>query len=193
MDVLQNKHNQNKKQQSPMDMNIKNYSISDILLIFNLVDKPTIFQIKDVANNLIARMKLEGKMDMAIFFENAKQKLINNIAEAAADTDEEEDTDGSDADVESSYAADADADADAEEKTKWWEQECPTRSQDSRAPPPPIQKKPTIPSNNKANKMIEYEKNIIIEKLQMTELKLREIEKENKKLKKQIKILSEGY
>ena len=37
--------------------------------------------------------------------------------------------------------------------------------------------------------MIEYEKNIILEKLKMTENKLREIEKENKKLRKQIKML----
>jgi hypothetical protein len=37
--------------------------------------------------------------------------------------------------------------------------------------------------------MIEYEKNIILEKLRMTEIKLREVEKENKKLRKQIKIL----
>jgi hypothetical protein len=39
--------------------------------------------------------------------------------------------------------------------------------------------------------MIEYEKNIIIEKLQLTEFKLREMEKENKKLKKQIRLLQQ--
>ena len=46
-------------------------------------------------------------------------------------------------------------------------------------------------TSNSNKSMIEYEKNIILEKLRMTELKLREVEKENKKLRKQIKILSD--
>ena len=59
---------QNQQQQQKVDTDVSNYSVSDILTIFNLVDEPTLFQIKDVANNLIARMKSEGKMDMAVFF-----------------------------------------------------------------------------------------------------------------------------
>jgi hypothetical protein len=174
-------------QQQHQDTNISHYSIKDLLTIFNLnlVDNPTVFQINDVANNLIARMRTEGKMDMAIFFENAKQKVIQNIGM-------DMDTDTSDTDT---YANDTSENEDENNGMEWWQQENPIRTQQSRAPPPVQQTQTNLPSQThhktKSYQMIEYEKNIIIEKLQLTEFKLREMEKENKKLKKQIKLLQQ--
>jgi hypothetical protein len=157
--------------------------VNDILTIFNLVDEPTLFQIKDVANNLIARMKSEGKMDMAVFFENAKQKVITEIEREDDDSDTDTDTD-TDIDVKKhNNSASSSLIGD-----NWCEQESHIKSQHSRDAPQIINKNSTINSNKS---MIEYEKNIILEKLRMTELKLREVEKENKKLRKQIKILSD--
>lgn len=171
------------QQQQHIDTDIDNYSVNDILTIFNLVDEPTLFQIKDVANNLIARMKSEGKMDMAVFFENAKQKVITEIEREDDDSDTDTDTD-TDIDVKKhNNSASSSLIGD-----NWWEQESPIKSQHSRDAPQIINKNSTINSNKS---MIEYEKNIILEKLRMTELKLREVEKENKKLRKQIKILSD--
>jgi hypothetical protein len=176
---------QQQHQPQHIDTDIDNYSVNDILTIFNLVDEPTLFQIKDVANNLIARMKSEGKMDMAVFFENAKQKVITEIEREDDDSDTDTDTD-TDIDVKKhNNSASSSLIGD-----NWWEQEYPIKSQHSRDAPQIINKNNTSTSNSNKS-MIEYEKNIILEKLRMTELKLREVEKENKKLRKQIKILSD--
>ena len=157
---------------SSTDTNIDNYSVDDILTIFNLSD-PTLFQIKDVANHLIARMRSEGKSEMAIFFENAKQKLL----EAANEDDESDKEQDIEQDIE-------------QEPENWWEQESPIESQN-----------PKLPNNKKksaqtqvaqtSKSLFEYEKQIILEKLQNTELELREMKKENQKLKRQLKLLTE--
>jgi hypothetical protein len=187
------KSNEIQQQQQHVDTNVDNYSVNDILTIFNLVDvdEPTLFQIKDVANNLIARMKSEGKMDMAVFFEKAKQKVITEI--------EREDDDNSDSDSDSDSSDSNELwyfDKSSKNKVlssvsslignNWWEEESPIKSQHSRDAP-----QPSNNNNNKSLQMVEYEKNIILEKLKLTEFKLREMEKENKKLRKQVKILSD--
>jgi hypothetical protein len=58
-----------------MDINIDNYSVDDILAIFNLTE-PTVFNVKDKANSLIAKMKTEGRMDLETFFTQARDKVI---------------------------------------------------------------------------------------------------------------------
>ena len=60
------------------DMNIDSYSVDDILAIFNLTE-PTIFNVKDKANSLIAKMKIEGKTDLEIFFTQARDKVITYL------------------------------------------------------------------------------------------------------------------
>ena len=161
-----------------IDTNIDNYSVDDILTIFNLYD-PTLFQIKDVANNLIARMRSEGKLEMAIFFEKAKQKLL----EAATEDDE--------SDNESDNENDNN-----EVEQNWWEQECPMESQNTKLPNKKMQMKTitaktTTINETSSKSLIEYEKQIILEKLQNTELELREMKKENQKLRRQLKMLSD--
>ena len=163
--------------------------MNDILTIFNLLDEPSLFQIKDVANNLIARMKSEGNINMAVFFEKAKQKVINEIEredEDDDDDDEEEEDDENDIKKQPQHTSSSSLIGD-----NWWEQETPIKSQHSREAPHPITINSSSSSSNSKQMMIEYEKNIILEKLRMTELKLREVEKENRKLRKQIKILSD--
>jgi len=185
---------QNQQQQQKVDTDVNNYSVSDILTIFNLVDEPTLFQIKDVANNLIARMKSEGKMDMAVFFEKAKQKVIAEIEREDEYEDSDDDTD-TDVDSEQDSSNDKkhyNSSASSLIGDNWWEQESPIKSQHSREAPHTqyiTNKSKNENANKSSNSMIEYEKNIILERLKMTENKLREMEKENKKLRKQIKML----
>jgi len=60
------------------DTNIDNYSVENILSIFNLTD-PTPFNVRDVANNLIAKMTTEGKPELVIFFTQARDKVLADI------------------------------------------------------------------------------------------------------------------
>ena len=193
-------HQQQQPQQEHIDTDIDNYSVNDILTIFNLLDEPSLFQIKDVANNLIARMKSEGNINMAVFFEKAKQKVINEIEREDEDDDDDDDDSVSDTESDELWNFDKNKKHQQPQHTSssligenWWEHESPIKSQHSRDAPHPITINSSSSSNTNNSKqmMIEYEKNIILEKLRMTELKLREVEKENKKLRKQIKILSD--
>lgn len=61
---------------------IADYSIEDLLQVFNLQD-PTVFQIKDVANNLIAQMTKNKKLELARFFVAARNKLLAHYTAAA--------------------------------------------------------------------------------------------------------------
>lgn len=163
---------------SATDTNIDHYSVDDILTIFNLSD-PTLFQIKDVANHLIARMHSEGKTEMAIFFEKAKQKLI----EATISDDEYDDNENDNNEFD--------------EEDNWWEQECPMESQNTKVPNNRKKKVKELQGQHQtqlsetSKSLIEYEKQIILEKLQNTELELREMKKENQKLRRQLKMLSD--
>lgn len=87
-----------------MDTNINNYSVDDILTIFNLKKNTiTISQINEVSNKLINKMKNENKPDLAIFFKQAADKLTayayanaNPYIDPDVDTDEDPDA-GTDA------------------------------------------------------------------------------------------------
>lgn len=58
--------------------NIDNYTIDNILQIFNITD-PTFFNVKDTANSLIAKMKTEGKTDLENFFTQARDKVLDYL------------------------------------------------------------------------------------------------------------------
>jgi hypothetical protein len=57
---------------------IDNYTVNDILSIFNIVD-PTVFNVTDVANSLIAKKKTEGKPDMVDFIGKARDKVLEYL------------------------------------------------------------------------------------------------------------------
>jgi hypothetical protein len=61
-----------------MDMDIDNYTVADILSILNIVE-PTLFNVTDVANTLIAKMKAAGKDDIVTFFTEARDKVLNEL------------------------------------------------------------------------------------------------------------------
>ena len=61
-----------------VDTDISDYTINDILSIFNIVD-PTVFNVTDVANTLIAKMKLDGKPEMMTFFGEARDKVLEYL------------------------------------------------------------------------------------------------------------------
>ena len=60
------------------DTNIDNYTIDNILLLFNITE-PTDFNVKDKANFLIAKMKSEGKTDLENFFTQARDKVLTYL------------------------------------------------------------------------------------------------------------------
>ena len=64
-----------------MDTNINNYSVDDILTIFNLknTNALTISQINQVSNKLINKMNSENKSDLATFFKQAADKVIKSL------------------------------------------------------------------------------------------------------------------
>lgn len=60
------------------DTNIETYSIDELLAIFNLTE-PTIFNVKDKAHSLIAKMTNENRPELKIFFEQARDKIIESL------------------------------------------------------------------------------------------------------------------
>jgi hypothetical protein len=58
-----------------IDTSIDNYSVIDIFEILNLPD-PTIFNVKDKANDIIARMRAEGNTELVDFFVAARDKAV---------------------------------------------------------------------------------------------------------------------
>jgi len=63
---------------STVDLDLTNYTVEDILAIFNIVD-PTVFNVTDVANSLIAKMTSEGKPAMVDFFTEAREKVLEYL------------------------------------------------------------------------------------------------------------------
>tara|TARA_B100001142_G_C14293669_1_gene639963 strand:+ start:125 stop:1537 length:1413 start_codon:yes stop_codon:yes gene_type:complete len=87
---------------------IDDYSVEDILKIFNLKN-PTVYQVSDVANAIIARMKMEGGSAATIkFFEDARDKVIHALNYGDEDNDTDTDTD-TDADSENHVYNDDDS------------------------------------------------------------------------------------
>lgn len=74
--------------------NVDDYSIEDLLAILNIHNEnPTEFQVKDEADKIIAKLKLERKPDLAVFIANARDKIIDIFTkeeegDAYADEDE---------------------------------------------------------------------------------------------------------
>jgi hypothetical protein len=61
-----------------IDANIENYSVEEILAIFNIID-PNVFNVTDAANTLIAKMKDEGKPELETFFAEARDKVLEYL------------------------------------------------------------------------------------------------------------------
>jgi len=65
-----------------IDMDITNYSVMDIFEILNLPD-PTIFNVKDKANDIIARMTADGNTELVDFFVAARDKAVAALENTA--------------------------------------------------------------------------------------------------------------
>jgi len=61
-----------------IDTDIDNYTVMDIIRILNLPD-PTIFNVKDKSNDIIARMKADGNTELEVFFEQARDKVLEAL------------------------------------------------------------------------------------------------------------------
>jgi hypothetical protein len=75
-----------------IDTNIDHYSVDDILVLFN-IREPTIFNVKDKANAFISKMKNENKMDLMVFFEQARDKVLTYLQKIQLNEDDDEITD----------------------------------------------------------------------------------------------------
>jgi len=64
---------------SGINTNIDDYTIEDLLTILNLNETASEFQIKDTTNDIIARMKSENKPELAEFFEDVKEKILDSM------------------------------------------------------------------------------------------------------------------
>jgi hypothetical protein len=63
------------------DTNIDNYSVDDIMELFNLPNNPTEYQVKDSANKIIAKLKSEDNTPLVDFFQQALTKVLNSFSE----------------------------------------------------------------------------------------------------------------
>jgi hypothetical protein len=61
-------------------VDINKYSIQDILSILNISD-PTVFNVTDAANSLIAKMKDGGNVELENFFGQARDKVLEYLQE----------------------------------------------------------------------------------------------------------------
>ena len=96
--------------------NIQDFSLDDLLDALNLPPNPTASQVTDAANSVIARMRAQGQMDEARFFEQAKAELLSAL----------EDDDG----LEKEY------DEQNDQKTtmgNWWNNEYPAQGDQTQA------------------------------------------------------------
>ena len=71
-----------------IDTNIDNYSVDDIMEMFNLPNNPTEYQVKDAANKIISKLKSEDNTSLVDFFQQALKKVLNSFGEE--DTNEED-------------------------------------------------------------------------------------------------------
>jgi hypothetical protein len=79
----------NMKTNTTTNTNIDDYSIEDLLTILNINNNtPTEFEVKDAANKLIAQLKYDNKLNLSVFIEKARDKII---AKMSSDMFEEED------------------------------------------------------------------------------------------------------
>lgn len=97
-----------------LDTDIDKYSVDDLLTILNL-NEPTEYQVQDATNTIIANMRSEGNVEMADFFEEVKQKLLEEFKETVNDFGDNE--------------------QDNEETTigNWWQNEYPAQSNEEQA------------------------------------------------------------
>ena len=70
-----------KQDKQDKHLNVDNYTVEELLQILHLY-QPTIFQVKDAVNTIIARMRSEKKMDVVVFFQEAQTKILQTITPA---------------------------------------------------------------------------------------------------------------
>lgn len=61
-----------------LDTDLDHYTIDDILSIFNIID-PTVFNVTDAANTLIAKMTTDEKPELVTFFTKARDMVLDYL------------------------------------------------------------------------------------------------------------------
>lgn len=70
--------------------NIQDFSLDDLLDALNLPPNPMPSQVTDAANSVISRMRAQGQMNEARFFEQAKAELLSAIEDDGLDKEHNE-------------------------------------------------------------------------------------------------------
>jgi len=110
--------------------NVEDYTIEDLFAILNIHNEaPTEFQVKDEADKIIVKLKLERKPDLAVFIADARDKVIEflvNEEEGNVDVYDGQEDAGQD-----DYAEEDKGNIQYDENTQqgdWWKNQYPAQS-----------------------------------------------------------------
>jgi hypothetical protein len=99
---------------------LEDYSIEDLLAILNIQDEnPTEFQVKDEANKIIAKLKLERKPDLAVFIADARDKITNMLVNNADEIDDADEVDEDKGNIQYDETT---------QQGNWWQNQYPAQS-----------------------------------------------------------------
>lgn len=137
-----------------MDTDIDHYTLHDLLAILNIQnDEPTEFQIKDASQQLITQLKTENKQNLAVFIENAEQKLLEELFQ---DEEEEDDDDYNNQDEEDDLTYKNDRQNiqydEATQQGNWWQNQYPEQKNDGIERTKPTDRKQKIEIFDKEGK-----------------------------------------
>ena len=111
--------------------NVEDYTIEDLLAILNIHNEaPTEFQVKDEADKIIVKLKLEKKPDLAVFIADARDKVIEFLVnEEEGNVDEYDGQENTE--QENDYAEEDKGNIQYDENTQqgnWWQNQYPAQS-----------------------------------------------------------------
>jgi hypothetical protein len=111
--------------------NVEDYTIEDLFAILNIHNEaPTEFQVKDEADKIIVKLKLERKPDLAVFIADARDKVIEFLVnEEEGNVDEYDGQENTE--QENDYAEEDKGNIQYDENTQqgnWWQNQYPAQS-----------------------------------------------------------------
>ena len=139
-----------------MDTDIDHYTLHDLLAILNIQnDEPTEFQIKDASQQLITQLKTENKQNLAVFIENAEQKILEELfQDEEEEGDEDDDYNNQDEEDDLTYKNDRQNIQydEATQQGNWWQNQYPEQKNDGIERTKPTDRKQKIEIFDKEGK-----------------------------------------
>ena len=139
-----------------MDTDIDHYTLHDLLAILNIQnDEPTEFQIKVASQQLITQLKTENKQNLAVFIENAEQKILEELfQDEEEEGDEDDDYNNQDEEDDLTYKNDRQNIQydEATQQGNWWQNQYPEQKNDGIERTKPTDRKQKIEIFDKEGK-----------------------------------------